>query len=205
MADKALCLTFEAHVYKKTKCRNCGGLETAHTFLDFQQLPSEVLASILAFAVGKEFRMIAKVVRVNKLFSNCLGTQHFWWCLSQMNWRITPRIVSSVKDWKAFAKKRFSLLKQDDKGQMFIENCLVAEFECPLTYQSLRTIDGKSAYCDRCKEKVYRCFDVEDLVSHIEQGHCVAFETSTLKTYAEKDRIGMPYDTSIPRPRMGVF
>lgn len=67
-----------------------------------------------------------------------------------------------------------SIKKQKPEDQQFM-NCEF-EFECPMNWFELTaTNDAGVKYCDTCNNDVHLCLSQEDLDTHAEQRHCIAY------------------------------
>jgi hypothetical protein len=67
-----------------------------------------------------------------------------------------------------------STTKQKLVNQQFL-NCKF-EFECPMNWFDLTaTNDAGVKYCETCSNDVHLCLSQEDLDTHAEQRHCIAY------------------------------
>ncbi|EFC37668.1 predicted protein [Naegleria gruberi] len=66
-----------------------------------------------------------------------------------------------------------------DKDSQFIENC-EWEYECPLKSNAFKVVSPNVKYCKVCKENVYEVFSMNELKTHVEQNHCVAFSEQVM-------------------------
>lgn len=65
-----------------------------------------------------------------------------------------------------------SIAKQKPVNHQFL-NC---EFECSKNWFDLTpTYDSKVKYCETCNKEVHLCVTQEDLDTHAEQRHCIAY------------------------------
>jgi hypothetical protein len=66
------------------------------------------------------------------------------------------------------------ITKQKSENQEFL-NCEF-EFECPMNWFDLTaTNDSEVKYCGNCNNDVHLCLTQEDLDTHTEQRHCIAY------------------------------
>lgn len=66
------------------------------------------------------------------------------------------------------------ITKQKPVNQQFL-NCKF-EFECPMNWFDLTaTNDAGVKYCETCNNDVHLCLTQEDLDTHAEQRHCIAY------------------------------
>ncbi len=66
-----------------------------------------------------------------------------------------------------------------------IEGCsrLVFKFTCPKEWEGLKpTGDRFTRHCDECRKKVYYCDSVDLARRHAELGHCVAVDSTLVRT-----------------------
>jgi len=55
-------------------------------------------------------------------------------------------------------------------------------FKCPKLYEKMTPTDIEDVrFCEGCNTNVYMVRDLEQMNSHVVQGHCVAFRTSRVK------------------------
>lgn len=63
-----------------------------------------------------------------------------------------------------------------------VENCLEWKYKCPMALSLMtRTGDPKVDHCAACDKNVYICDDLEDLMAHVRQQHCVAFDPALVE------------------------
>lgn len=153
--------------------------------LDFLSLPKLVQELVLQdFTISSAFE-VPIVASVCKRFHELLfldkSSTPMWKRLVLNRW-VFVRTRSAVTDWQAMYRHR-SIKQNMDEADLTVENCaLESQFEwqlnCPVVLSKIaRTHDPKVDYCSQCKEHVYICSSIEELTAHVDQKHCVAFDS----------------------------
>jgi hypothetical protein len=152
---------------------------------DFLSLPKLVQEMVLQdFTISSAFEVpILAIVckRFHALLFLDASSTPMWKRLVLNRW-VFVRTRSAVTDWQAFYRHR-SIKQNMDESDLTVENCgLESQFEwklnCPVVLSKIsRTHDTKVDYCSQCKENVYICSSIEELTAHVDQKHCVAFDS----------------------------
>jgi hypothetical protein len=151
-------------------------------FLSLPKLCQEIILQEFCVSAAYEALVLGSVCKrwFALLFDDASATP-MWKRLVLRRW-VFVRTRSPVTDWKDFYRHRAEKQSGGAPQDLQIENCgLESQFEwrlkCPVMLSKITTTrNPKIDYCSECKENVYICTSIEDLASHVDQKHCVAYD-----------------------------
>jgi len=140
---------------------------------------------------GKELKRVARrIVSINLTCTTFYaiiseGMLNTWKYLAYIRWPHLQAISMNIKSWYKFIIQRSLVYDKTKPQDLFIapiENCALLgedttkwEFKCPKSYSDLDQVGDDQKYCTTCNKYVYLIKSVEDYISHIQQGHCIAY------------------------------
>jgi hypothetical protein len=140
-------------------------------------LPQLALELILQDFCVRTARDVPALVRVCKRFQQLLTTTAsanvMWHRLTAQRWVFVDNQRVPIRDWRKYFQTRAVAVSTTARDAV-VQNCLEWEFKCPIALERLQaTADERVNWCGVCKENVYLVNNIEDLMSHVTQSHCV--------------------------------